>query len=1650
MSNKLEEFYTLYKQYDPNKWNFKNVVVQIEKSTWNLCFELIQISPKAKELKDFISQLKNFVLKFTNSFASDNKLKLTHFINNIYFDINNFSAEYLQKVIDDIYHRENQNIEFKIFLKKIKILSLYNDICLIQIDSFFMYLMCFPNHKYCQNFLIYLQHILLCEYGIKLKIKLDKSLQFENSVSLSKEKVVFDYRDINDEETFKQKFLNILDYIIHEDKAKIIFNIFRHSISIIDLKNQICEFEFDTELLQIDKYYNVIVKKTRMLEHILNRQYDWPLKINIKNIKKTNYNSSEFEFQEIIPEITFKDIPYENNEELIDFKKKYPKFKIKGYIQKPEYIKTKGKSLLFSFYLVDPQTKQDSIAYRKFVDISSKEICSVIKKDFHEGILIKIISTLDKYSKKQDFYFNFVGKDENFNQVYEIIDHIPLSEKRNDNFVGPKRIEFHAHTKMSNLNSIVSVKDYIETALRWKHEALAFTDYNGLYAYPEINRFIQNQNIKPILGAEVDYVEEKPIFITNQDENINGNFEDFKLKTHRFVVFDIETTGFSKIHDHIIEISAVKIENGVITKQIFNELINPGEDFRLNSHISELTGIQSEDLINKPSIEVVLPKFLEFIKDHILVAHNAIFDMGFLKEKIKKLNLDFVQPFIIDTLPLAQKYFSKDLKYFSLKRLMKLFKVKPIIEIEGQQHHRALYDANATALVLLEMFKKLEEGVSEDDTTLKKILYFSDLKGKIANIYERSYRLNLLVCNQKGYKNLFILISEALTSDFYKKPRVLKSKLAKYKEGLLIGSGGVEGKLFEVALNQDDLELEKIMEEYDYIEVQPPHSYKHIIYDLGGDDIQNQEKILNQIQKTILKIIYLAKKKNKIVIATGDVYYLHPYEKIYREIYINAKLIGGGLHHLSKYKSEYLPDNYFMTTQEMFDAFHFIKDEQVKKEIIIDNTHLLNQKIEKIQIFPQKLFCLQDNAFAKNLKIPSIKKEMQNLIENKIIDLYGQKVHPIIQDRIDKELTSILGKINDIDVNQTIAPIYYLTHLLVKKSIEDKYPVGSRGSIGSSLIANILEITEVNPLKPHYRCPKCKYTVVQMTNEEKQKNIEYQRYIFTIEQKYNKKDQNNYDNLITVLSGYDLPDCLCPFCVNIYFKKDGQDIPFETFLGFEGKKTPDIDLNFAGNYQSEAHDYIKHLLGVDQVYRAGTIQTVAKQYAFGYVKNFIKEKKLENQIRSCEIYRRANIIEGAKRSTGQHPGGIVIVPSEISIYDVTPIQFPANDINSIWKTTHFDYHSFEKNLFKMDILGHDDPMLIKFFMDYVLKHPKQFTFYRYQDIPIDDKRVYEIFSCSSVQQKSNNKDVISTLAIPEFGTNFVQKMLENIYQKEKKPFNFATLVKVSGLSHGTDVWTQNAQDIINQKGDFKKYNKIISFHEIISCRDEIMSTLIHKKIEPIEAFNIMEFVRKGQQHIELEKWKNLISPLEGKIDSWYLKSLEKIKYLFPKAHATAYVLMAVRIAWFKVHHPLLFYSGYFSKRADQFDYDIMLKKSQEILSYINILEKKITTKSSTTVKEQNLINTLKNAVEMINRGFNFLPIDLNKSDANIFVIDEKHKSLRMPFITLDGLGQIAAEKIVKARQDKLFTSKQDFLARVKVNKTILKKFEELSLFNYFI
>ncbi|MDF2607671.1 MAG: polC [Bacillales bacterium] len=1094
---------------------------------------------------------------------------------------------------------------------------------------------------------------------------------------------------------------------------------------------------------------------------------------------------------------------------------------------------------------------------------------------------------------------------------------------------GEKRVELHVHTQMSQMDGISSASKYIEQAKKWGHTAIAITDHSVAQSFPEAYSAGKKNGIKIIYGVEGNLV----------DDQVNIAYEESErnLIEETYVVFDIETTGLSAVYNSIIEIAAVKIKNGEIIDK-YESFSNPHHP--LSSTTIELTGITDEMVENAPEVSEVLSEFKEWAGNAILVAHNASFDTGFLRVGYKKFNLGEFNSSCIDTLELSRALFP-EFKNHRLNTLCKKF------DINLTQHHRAIFDAEATAYLFLKMLKEiLEKGI-----TLHNELNYAFGNSKS---YQRSRpnHVTIYAKNEVGLKNLYTIISESHINYFYRVPRIPRSLLIKYREGLLIGTACDKGEVFEAVMQKNPEEVERLAKFYDFIEVHPPDVYAPLI----ENELVSNEESLREI---IIRLIKLGEKLNKPVVATGNVHYLEKRDALYRKILIASQ----GGNPLNKVKQ---PSVYFRTTDEMIDSFKFL-DETIARKIVIENSQLISNLIEEVKPIKDDLY---------TPRIDGADEEMRTMSYSRAKSIYGDNLPKIVEDRLEKELKSIIG--------HGFAVIYLISHKLVKKSLDDGYLVGSRGSVGSSFVATMTEITEVNPLPPHYVCPNCK--------------------------------RSEFFDDGSIGSGYDLPDKTCPDCGDI-FNKDGHDIPFETFLGFKGDKVPDIDLNFSGEYQPRAHNYTKTLFGDENVFRAGTIGTVADKTAFGYVKGYLNDYGLN--CRNAEIERLASGCTGVKRTTGQHPGGIIVVPDYMDIYDFTPVQYPADDVESEWKTTHFDFHSIHDNLLKLDILGHDDPTVIRMLQDLSGLDPKT--------IPTDDKEVMKIFSGTEslnvTEQQINCKT--GTLGIPEFGTRFVRQMLE-----ETKPKTFSELVQISGLSHGTDVWLNNANELIA--------NGTCNLSEVIGCRDDIMVYLIYKGLEPSQAFKIMENVRKGKgltdEWIEEMKKHN--------VPDWYINSCQKIKYMFPKAHATAYVLMAVRIAYFKVHYPILFYAAYFSVRADDFDLEVMNRGSNAIKSKIDEIVNKGLEASP---KEKNLLTVLEIALEMCERGFNFKKIDLYKSHASNFLVDGN--SLIPPFRAISGLGTSAAESVVTARIDGEFLSKEDLLKRSKLSKTILEFLDKQGCLN---
>lgn len=1087
-----------------------------------------------------------------------------------------------------------------------------------------------------------------------------------------------------------------------------------------------------------------------------------------------------------------------------------------------------------------------------------------------------------------------------------------------------KRVELHAHTTMSQLDAVVSPSKLIEQAAKWGHKAIAITDHAAVQGFPDAHNAAEQNNIKVIYGVEANLVDD--------GVPIAYNDSDLEMESATYVVFDVETTGLSAVYDTIIELAGVKIKGGEIIDR-FESFANPNQS--ISQTISDLTGITDDMVKDAPQVDVVLKDFYEWTKGTTLVAHNASFDIGFLNQGYQRISYPKVTIPVIDTLELA-RYLFPQLGNHRLNTLCKH------LDIELTQHHRAIYDAEATGYLFWKMLQNLLE---------KEIINHNQLNDYMGegNAYQRSrpHHCILLAQNEKGLKNLYKLVSYAHVNYFYREPRIPRSLLQKHRDGILVGSACDKGEVFETMMQKSVEEAENVAEFYDYIEIQPPANYTHLV---ERELVQNEAQLLDIISK----LVALGKKLNKRVVATGNSHYIDNHEKLYRQILI-ASQAGNPLNRVN------LPDTPFRTTTEMIECFKFLGKE-IAEEIVIDNSQAIAEEIENIS--PVK-----DGLFTPTIE--GADQEMRDLCYNHAKSIYGDPVPKIVTDRLEKELASI--------IDNGFAVIYLISHKLVKKSLNDGYLVGSRGSVGSSLVATMTEITEVNPLPPHYVCTNC-----------------------------------HYSNFITdgsVGSGFDLPDKNCPECQQP-LKKDGQDIPFETFLGFKGDKVPDIDLNFSGDYQPRAHNYTKELFGEDYVYRAGTIGTIAEKTAFGYVKGFASDKQLI--YKNAEIERLVQGCAGVKRTTGQHPGGIIVVPSDRDIFDFTPIQYPANDKESEWLTTHFDFHSIEDNLLKLDILGHDDPTVIRMLEDLSGKDPKT--------IPVDDDEVMKIFSNTEslgvTEQQINCKT--GTLGVPEFGTRFVRQMLE-----DTKPTTFAELVIISGLSHGTDVWLGNAQELIN--------DGICELPDVIGCRDDIMVYLMHKGLEASLAFKIMESVRKGRGL--QDEW--ITEMKKHDVPGWYIDSCKKIKYMFPKAHAAAYVLMAVRIAYFKVHHPILFYAAYFSVRANDFELDTMIKGSNAIRQRIDEIMQK---GNDAPPKEKSLLTVLEVTLEMCERGFSFNKVDLYKSSATDFLVEGN--TLTPPFNAVDGLGTNAALNIVKAREEGEFLSKEDLRKRSKISKTVLEYLDQ--------
>ena len=1166
------------------------------------------------------------------------------------------------------------------------------------------------------------------------------------------------------------------------------------------------------------------------------------------------------------------------------------------------------------------ETKRGRILFKfDITDLTSSITCKLImSKQEAEKVTDSI---------KKDMYLRVSG-DARFdtfdNEVGIFADSINIAEA--PVFVDDaeeKRVELHLHSKMSAMDSVIDIEKAIERAAQWGHKAIAITDHGVVQAYPDAMDAGKANNIKIIYGMEC-YLIDDTLKIVSSDENYSLEDE--------FIAFDIETSGLSPLTGSIIEIGAVKIVSGQIVDS-FNELVNPGFDISYN--ITELTGITNDMLSGKPPIEDVLRRFLEFTGDRPVIAHNAKFDCNFINYNCKKYGYEF-NNIVIDTLELSKAHFT-DMKKFKLDSVAKH------LNINMGSHHRACDDANTCGSIFLKIIESLSrEGVS----TLSDINshYNTDDFTKM-----QTYHAVILVKNQTGMKNLYRIISESHMNYFYKKPRVPKNILKQYREGLILGSACEAGELFKAVVSgASDDELKKIAEFYDYLEIQPIGNNRFMI-DNGTAETPEQLQDFNK------KIVQLAKDLNKLYVATCDAHFLNKEDSIFRAI------IQAG----QKYKdADKQPPLYFRNTTEMLDEFLYF-DEETRYNAVIKNTNLIADMIDA-DIMP-----LKKKTYAP--KIEGAEDDVKRISYETAKEIYGDNLPEYVTERMNKELNSI--------INNGFSVMYVIAQKLVWKSLEDGYLVGSRGSVGSSFIAFLMKITEVNSLCPHYVCPNCKH----------------HEFIF----------DGSY------ACGMDMPDKDCPQC-GTKMKKDGYDIPFETFLGFHGEKDPDIDLNFSGEYQSNAHRYTEEIFGKKHVFKAGTISTLADKTAYGYVVNYLAERNIT--VSNAEKNRLTLGCAGVKKTTGQHPGGMVVVPDDMDIYEFCPIQKPADKTESDNTTTHFDYSKMKGTLLKFDILGHDDPTVLKMLGD--------LTNVDVQKIPLDDPKVMSLFTSNDALEYKDEYlkgdtylDPVGTSAIPEFGTAFVKQMLI-----DTKPTTFGELIRISGLSHGTNVWLGNAQDLVR--------NGIAPLKQVICTRDDIMVNLMQMGLDSKNAFDIMEFTRKGK----LSKHPELIPVMEkANIPQWYIDSCLKISYMFPKAHAAAYVTMAFRIAWFKVYYPEAFYQAYYSIRADVFDSTIMTKgieKVRELIGQYKNSETKL------SVKDQATLTILDVCNEMYSRGIKFAKIDLYKSDANKFTLCEE--GIRPPLSSMAGLGANAAKAIAQAREDGEFTSVEDLRMRSGINKTAIE------------
>ena len=1187
------------------------------------------------------------------------------------------------------------------------------------------------------------------------------------------------------------------------------------------------------------------------------------------------------------------------------------KVMIDGEILATETRELKSGKILAMFNLFDGSS---TITCKVFLEAEKSK---AILKRMNSAKGVKVIGTaqFDPFAKELGVIANAIVESTGIKR-----------EVRQDNSQ-EKRVELHMHTQMSQMDAMTSAEDLLKRAVKWGMKSIAITDHGVVQAFPEAHKYLEkaHPDLKVIYGVEAYLAPDTVSCISfSKGQDLDATY----------CVLDLETTGLSFRTEKITEVGIMKVKNGEVIDE-FSCFVNPEKP--IPQKVVEVTNITDDMVKDAETIDKVFPKILEFVGDSILVAHNADFDIGFLKYNASQLGYELNNTYL-DTLRLAKSLFPDFKKY-------KLGFIADKLGIVVEVAHRALDDVDTTVKVFNIMISMLKEKGAKtwDDVDSLEI-------GKADYKSLPTYHAIILAKDYVGLKNLYKLVSYSHLNYFYKKPRILKSLYKKYSEGLILGSACEAGELYRaIVAGKTDEEIEEIANDYDYLEIQPIGNNMFMV----RQGVVPDEEALRDINR---KIVALGEKLDKPVVATCDVHFMDPEDEIYRRI-LQA---GQGYDDCDEQAPIYL-----RTTEEMLKEFEYLGEEKAY-EVVVTNTNKIADMCEKIKpISPEK--CPPH--------IDGCETTIKEIAYNKAHELYGEQLPQIVEERLDKELTSI--------IKNGFSVMYIIAQKLVWKSNEDGYIVGSRGSVGSSFVANMTGITEVNSLPPHYRCPNCKYS-----------------------------DFTDYG----CLCGFDLPDKDCPKCGH-KLVKDGIDIPFETFLGFNGDKEPDIDLNFSGEYQAKAHKYTEVIFGKGTTFKAGTVGTVADKTAYGYVKKYYEERGVP--VNNAEVLRLAQGCTGIKRTTGQHPGGIIVVPKGREIYEFTPVQHPADDPNSDIITTHFDYHSIDQNLLKLDILGHDDPTMIRMLFDLTGKDPTK--------VPLDDKETMSIFSSTKALGVTPEQihSEVGSYGIPEFGTKFVRGMLV-----DTRPTTFDELIRISGLSHGTDVWLGNAQTLIEEG--------TVTLQDAICCRDDIMIYLIKMGLEPNKAFKIMETVRKGKALKDPDKWEGFKSAMKEKdVPDWYIKSCEKIKYMFPKAHAAAYVTNAFRIAWFKVHEPKAYYTAYFTIRADEFDSDIMCHGEERVKNKMKEID---LAGNGATTKDKNMYAILELVMEMYERGINFLPIDLYKSHSTKFRIEEE--GIRPPLNSIPGLGTVAAQGIEEAKKDGKFMSIDDLKIRSKVGKSVVELLEK--------